>query len=141
MKLLLWAVAVIALTTTSVVAQQGAPTKRQEIWDLKFGAPAAEQSSEFVEFACGTRGGPPSLPLRNFSDFKRCKPEDSGLREVYFRYDDEMEYWARANNLAGEIERFGGNISKTSSFVGMERSALHRKLKMLGITAAEEKVS
>jgi two-component system nitrogen regulation response regulator NtrX len=43
--------------------------------------------------------------------------------------------------LAAQIERFGGNISRTSSFVGMERSALHRKLKMLGITAAEEKVS
>ena len=43
--------------------------------------------------------------------------------------------------LAAQIERFGGNISKTSSFVGMERSALHRKLKMLGITTADEKVS
>jgi two-component system nitrogen regulation response regulator NtrX len=42
--------------------------------------------------------------------------------------------------LAAQIERFGGNISKTSSFVGMERSALHRKLKMLGINTAEEKV-
>ena len=42
--------------------------------------------------------------------------------------------------LAAQIDRFGGNISKTSSFVGMERSALHRKLKMLGITA-DEKVS
>jgi two-component system nitrogen regulation response regulator NtrX len=43
--------------------------------------------------------------------------------------------------LAAQIERFGGNISKTSSFVGMERSALHRKLKMLGITTADEKVA
>jgi two-component system nitrogen regulation response regulator NtrX len=43
--------------------------------------------------------------------------------------------------LAAQIERFGGNISKTSTFVGMERSALHRKLKMLGINTAEEKVS
>ena len=42
--------------------------------------------------------------------------------------------------LAAQIERFGGNISKTSSFVGMERSALHRKLKMLGITSMDEKV-
>lgn len=42
--------------------------------------------------------------------------------------------------LAAQIERFGGNISKTSSFVGMERSALHRKLKMLGINTSEEKV-
>lgn len=43
--------------------------------------------------------------------------------------------------LAAQIDRFGGNISKTSTFVGMERSALHRKLKMLGINTADEKVS
>jgi two-component system nitrogen regulation response regulator NtrX len=43
--------------------------------------------------------------------------------------------------LAAQIDRFGGNISKTSTFVGMERSALHRKLKMLGINTNEEKVS
>ena len=36
--------------------------------------------------------------------------------------------------LASQISRFGGNISRTSNFVGMERSALHRKLKMLGLT-------
>lgn len=42
--------------------------------------------------------------------------------------------------LAAQIERFGGNISKTSNFVGMERSALHRKLKMLGIHSADEKI-
>ncbi|HEU5046858.1 MAG TPA: sigma-54 dependent transcriptional regulator [Rickettsiales bacterium] len=41
--------------------------------------------------------------------------------------------------LAAQINRFGGNISKTSCFVGMERSALHRKLKLLGIGSAEEK--
>lgn len=41
--------------------------------------------------------------------------------------------------LAAQISRFGGNISKTSAFVGMERSALHRKLKLLGIGSAEEK--
>ncbi len=40
--------------------------------------------------------------------------------------------------LAAQISRFGGNISKTSQFVGMERSALHRKLKMLGITGDEK---
>lgn len=42
--------------------------------------------------------------------------------------------------LAAQIDRFGGNISKTSSFVGMERSALHRKLKMLGLHSGDEKV-
>ena len=35
--------------------------------------------------------------------------------------------------LKAQINRFGGNISRTAEFVGMERSALHRKLKSLGI--------
>jgi two-component system nitrogen regulation response regulator NtrX len=38
--------------------------------------------------------------------------------------------------IAAQLSRFGGNISRTSNFVGMERSALHRKIKLLGITAA-----
>ena len=38
--------------------------------------------------------------------------------------------------LQVQIERFGGNISRTAAFVGMERSALHRKLKSLGIDSA-----
>lgn len=36
-----------------------------------------------------------------------------------------------------QIDRFGGNISRTASFVGMERSALHRKLKSLGLGGNE----
>lgn len=36
--------------------------------------------------------------------------------------------------LVAQINRFGGNISRTAEFVGMERSALHRKLKALGIS-------
>jgi two-component system nitrogen regulation response regulator NtrX len=43
-------------------------------------------------------------------------------REVF-----EREY------LLAQVTRFGGNISRTASFVGMERSALHRKLKSLGV--------
>jgi two-component system nitrogen regulation response regulator NtrX len=35
--------------------------------------------------------------------------------------------------LAAQVGRFGGNISRTAEFIGMERSALHRKLKMLGL--------
>jgi two-component system nitrogen regulation response regulator NtrX len=42
--------------------------------------------------------------------------------------------------LQAQLLRFGGNISRTANFVGMERSALHRKLKQLGI-GAEERVS
>ena len=51
-----------------------------------------------------------SLPLRE-------------AREVF-----EREY------LIAQINRFGGNISRTAHFVGMERSALHRKLKSLGVS-------
>lgn len=35
--------------------------------------------------------------------------------------------------LKAQIDRFGGNISRTAAFIGMERSALHRKLKSLGV--------
>ncbi|HEY8190730.1 MAG TPA: sigma-54 dependent transcriptional regulator [Micavibrio sp.] len=40
--------------------------------------------------------------------------------------------------LEAQVKRFQGNVSKTSQFVGMERSALHRKLKSLGISMAEK---
>ena len=48
------------------------------------------------------------------------------LREA--RESFEREY------LKVQIRRFSGNISKTANFIGMERSALHRKLKLLGLT-------
>ena len=41
--------------------------------------------------------------------------------------------------LQAQLMRFGGNISRTAGFVGMERSALHRKLKQLGVTGSEER--
>ena len=43
------------------------------------------------------------------------------------RENFEKEY------LTTQLKKFGGNISKTAKFVGMERSALHRKLKILGV--------
>ena len=39
--------------------------------------------------------------------------------------------------LETQVARFGGNISRTAAFVGMERSALHRKLRSLGINTSE----
>lgn len=57
-------------------------------------------------------GGLATLPLRE-------------ARELF-----EREY------LLTQINRFGGNISRTASFVGMERSALHRKLKSLGVVTS-----
>ena len=40
--------------------------------------------------------------------------------------------------LLTQINRFGGNISRTATFVGMERSALHRKLKSLGVVTSNK---
>ncbi|MDG4648798.1 sigma-54 dependent transcriptional regulator [Roseibacterium sp. SDUM158017] len=40
--------------------------------------------------------------------------------------------------LMAQINRFGGNISRTANFVGMERSALHRKLKSLGVVTSNK---
>ncbi len=57
-------------------------------------------------------GAMATLPLRD-------------AREVF-----EREY------LLTQINRFGGNISRTAGFVGMERSALHRKLKSLGVVSS-----
>lgn len=45
---------------------------------------------------------------------------------------DAREMFEREYLLA-QVTRFGGNISRTASFIGMERSALHRKLKLLGV--------
>jgi two-component system nitrogen regulation response regulator NtrX len=47
-------------------------------------------------------------------------------REIF-----EREY------LIAQINRFSGNISRTAEFVGMERTALHRKLKMLGVGGSD----
>ena len=52
------------------------------------------------------------------------------LREA--REAFEREY------LLTQINRFGGNISRTAAFVGMERSALHRKLKSLGVVTSSK---
>jgi two-component system, NtrC family, nitrogen regulation response regulator NtrX len=49
---------------------------------------------------------------------------------------DAREMFEREYLLA-QITRFGGNISRTAAFVGMERSALHRKLKSLGVFNGE----
>ena len=59
---------------------------------------------------------------------------DSNIMSVPLRQareSFEVEY------LRAQITRFGGNISKTATFIGMERSALHRKLKTLGLQASE----
>lgn len=86
---------------------------------LTSGDPDAEVTAEMLPAEIGTLvpttpngvGGEKlmSLPLRD-------------AREIF-----EREY------LIAQIARFSGNISRTAEFIGMERSALHRKLKSLGV--------
>ncbi len=57
---------------------------------------------------------------------------DSSAHLMGMALRDAREVFEKQYLLA-QIERFGGNISKTAEFVGMERSALHRKIKSLGL--------
>ena len=85
--------------------------KRFNIWDIHIGDVASAIPNEFAAYACGTNGGPPSIPLASFAEFHKCKPEATGLREVYFEYDDELEYWARALDLRAEIRMYSGTTA------------------------------
>ncbi len=84
---------------------------RTRVWDIPFGTPVTKLPlTEFVDTACGTNGGPPSLPLESFAEFARCPVERaSGLREIWFIYDDEWEYIARAQRDPLEIGRYSAN--------------------------------
>jgi two-component system nitrogen regulation response regulator NtrX len=71
---------------------------------------------------------PEAWPSAGFS-------QHQGLQEVIgLPLRDARERFER-EYLNVQITRFGGNISRTAQFIGMERSALHRKLKSLGVDA------
>ena len=110
---LLAALFALACAASAASAPMNRPM-RLEVWDLRLGTPLEKLPDEFIDYACGTNGGPPSVPLNGWNDFRRCRAEPSGLREVYFRYDDELEYWAKANNLADQMEQYSG--TKTYGF-------------------------
>jgi two-component system nitrogen regulation response regulator NtrX len=61
---------------------------------------------------------------------------DRGAEIMSLPLRDAREMFEREYLLA-QVNRFGGNISRTATFVGMERSALHRKLKSLGVPGQE----
>lgn len=81
------------------------------IWDIKFGEPITQfPDAEVAEIACGTNGGPPSTPLKSFSEFAKCRPEESGLHEVFFTNDDEQDYIAKAMELEYRVMQGGTSI-------------------------------
>ena len=77
-------------------------------WDLELGAHAFELPvSDYIDYACGTNGGPPSLLVDSWVDFAKCAPESiSGFHEIYFQYDDDNEYWAKAMDLGVQTRIF-----------------------------------
>jgi two-component system nitrogen regulation response regulator NtrX len=84
--------------------------------------------------------GDPSLPVTIDSLPQEAWPsagfsQRDGMQSVIaMPLRDAREKFER-EYLALQITRFGGNISRTAAFIGMERSALHRKLKSLGVDA------
>lgn len=70
---------------------------------------------------------PPEVSVVRSGD---SAPRDEKMIALPLR--DAREHFER-EYLQAQIQRFGGNISRTANFVGMERSALHRKLKSLGV--------
>ena len=83
--------------------------------------------------------GEPGTPIRADA----LPPEIGAIAPAVLKLDRSSEMMAlplrearelfEREYLMSQITRFGGNISKTAEFVGMERSALHRKLKSLGV--------
>ena len=73
----------------------------------------------------------PAARARRDRDRRASAPTANGELMV-LPIREAREHFERAY-LQAQLERFSGNISRTASFVGMERSALHRKLKSLNI--------
>jgi hypothetical protein len=93
---LAWIAAALVLVCADTFPAR-AQSPMPQIWDVKSGTPVGDLPDDaFVDPACGTNGGPPGLALGGFENFARCRAEPSGLREVWFRYDDELEFIARA---------------------------------------------
>ena len=93
--------AAIAFVVAALAIAGGAGAQTQsdpgEIHGLKLGLQAQTMTLDgWGELACGSNGGPPRQELDAWSDFKKCRPEASGLREVTARFDDEDEYVAKA---------------------------------------------
>jgi hypothetical protein len=99
-------VAVLLLLGAAKPRAEDTPT-RADIWSLKLGTPvSALPRDAFVDYACGSNGGPPQQALTGWSDYDECSPEPNGLHEVYFRYDDELEYWAKAHRARTLIAQY-----------------------------------
>ncbi len=89
-------------------------------------APGAPSEPVSVEHLPPEVGSSPSVSVGWEEGAKMMSMPLREAREIF-----ERQY------LLAQVSRFGGNISRTAEFIGMERSALHRKLKSLGVGSRE----
>jgi two-component system, NtrC family, nitrogen regulation response regulator NtrX len=89
---------------------------------LSGGEPGTTITSDMLPDEIGSNV---SLPINGGTEHMMSMPLREA-REVFERH-----------YLLAQINRFGGNISRTAEFVGMERSALHRKLRALGVSSEQ----
>jgi len=97
------------------------------------------QLRNVVDWLLIMAAGGPEIPVR--ADM--LPPEIGGQAPQVLRMENSVDVMSlplrdareefEREYLLAQVTRFGGNISRTASFVGMERSALHRKLKSLGV--------
>jgi hypothetical protein len=87
----------LAFVLAAPVATVWADNDSGELRGIRLGMQAATMSTDgFDDFACGSNGGPPRAPLSGWADFHACRPEASGLYEVYVRFDEQQAYQAKA---------------------------------------------
>lgn len=106
----LWLSAALFLAAPVAAQYELGITPSFSIWDVRLGEPITQiPAMDVVDVSCGTNGGPPSTPLPSLSAYGQCPPEPSGLREVYFAYDDEQDYIAKA--MGSEFRVLQGGTS------------------------------
>jgi two-component system nitrogen regulation response regulator NtrX len=109
----------ISLATGLPKRQIGQDAMAERVMILAGGGPEITISADMLPQDVGSMV--PTMPTGNNGEHIMGLPLREA-REVF-----ERDY------LIAQISRFSGNISRTAEFVGMERSALHRKLKALGV--------
>ena len=91
-------VGLVVLAASSGFAQN----RPARIFDLELGAHVSRLPlKDFVQPSCGNNGGPQGLAIRSFAHFMECRAESTGLREVWFEYDDTAEFAALARRQPG----------------------------------------
>ena len=84
-----------------------------DIRDLSVGMHVSDMPGDgYVNFACGSNGGPPLRPLDSWRDFVLCQADDDQLHEVYVEYDDETlhvaELYRQMYGQALWLEKYAG---------------------------------